>query len=264
MVLDETLFDPLLAPWERGIGAVTVPKEAMKAKAMVKRQREEDAVAPKRKLRRTASMKLSSQNEGLWGDIVANGSVVEEVKRKEWDDSLPDQNEARSTEPVDASNRSNDLNVQVPKAAVKDGIFAGKMFYMHGFDEHKVCASPLRDPSQYADTLQAPILKRHLESHDSEIVSDVTELYETSDAVEPASHIIVPHNASQNDVPPTQDPSSQVMSIVTDLWVEKCLFRKKYIDPTTNVAYAPFQWPLQGISCPKGLCSIPLTVSRIL
>ena len=72
MTLDETLFDPLLDESQRGRDAWI--RRTTSSSSLNKRPRDEDTeLVPARKLRRTASAKFSSQNEGIWGDIMGGG-----------------------------------------------------------------------------------------------------------------------------------------------------------------------------------------------
>lgn len=69
MALEETLYDVRTPVQEQGIGAWNPdPKPPVQ---LGKRNREdESATGNARKLRRTASAKLGSQNAGIWTDIV--------------------------------------------------------------------------------------------------------------------------------------------------------------------------------------------------
>ena len=99
-----------------------------------------------------------------------------------------------------------------------------------------------------ADRVQVSILEKHLYSHDAEILSDMTQLSHTSETTSESELIIVPHTSSNSDIPPTPNPSAQ--EIVTDFWVEKCLHRKEFVDPSSSITNAPFQFPIPGNSLP--------------
>lgn len=79
MILDEGLFNPLTPKDERGKNAWTRPTTV--TSLLGKRERDAanqgetagDSCANRRKLRRTASAKLQSQNSTLWHDIVGTG-----------------------------------------------------------------------------------------------------------------------------------------------------------------------------------------------
>lgn len=66
MVLDESLYDPLLPPAQQGVGAW----KRLAPSIPEKRSNPSTGATKTRKLRRVASTKLGSQNEGLWSDII--------------------------------------------------------------------------------------------------------------------------------------------------------------------------------------------------
>jgi DNA replication regulator DPB11 len=88
MVLEETLYHPTTPEADQGIGAWN--RLSPRPSQLGKRARDaEQALNPARKLRRTASAKLGSQNEGIWTDIVGGVFVVQpqEDEDGQWDDS---------------------------------------------------------------------------------------------------------------------------------------------------------------------------------
>lgn len=70
MVLEETLYHPLLPPEQQGAGAWNRSIPAIREKTS---SAENPSNPRPRKLRRIASVKLEHQNEGIWGDIVGTG-----------------------------------------------------------------------------------------------------------------------------------------------------------------------------------------------
>ena len=72
MILEETLYDPILPVEKQGIGAWNRPTPAV----LAKRPKPLTAGNQRpRKLRRVASVKLGDQTEGIWTDIVGNEST---------------------------------------------------------------------------------------------------------------------------------------------------------------------------------------------
>ena len=85
MILEESCYNPSLPASERGKGAYI--RRSTSTSPLGKRQRAQDmAMENSRKLRRTASAKLNSQNLGLWADIVQADPKVQLMKNNEWDD----------------------------------------------------------------------------------------------------------------------------------------------------------------------------------
>lgn len=161
MILDESLYHPLTPPEERGKNAWI--RRTVSTTSLGKRLRDDGPVPSiSRKLRRVASAKLSSQNEGIWTDIVGGGFGPQERRTSEWD------KHGQSVEtPVDHSSQTltGDTNTAqlapsernatkktlgsvqpVSKgpdtSGVKRGLFQGKRFYIYGFDQRQVCGPP--------------------------------------------------------------------------------------------------------------------------
>ena len=165
MVLEETLYNPLMPSEERGKNAWL--RHAKFNTSLGKRSREDgqSMEAPeaggsgRRKLRRTASNKLGSQNSGIWNDIVGGGftkskSDNAQLTERHASESPHDvrllpskgkRNNATSSsgaiEPTGKENRRPgaglDLQTKDSKG-FKWGLFNGHRFYLHGFDHKKV------------------------------------------------------------------------------------------------------------------------------
>ena len=157
MILDEQLYDPLMEAADRGRNAWV--RKAVSPTSALKRPRHDPiAQPPARKLRRTASARFSSQNESIWTDIVGGGFERDQSRKNEWDD----QRESASTvqqgsdaharvkallhdphQPMDESRLKSESVPEetrsMPSALLnQQGLFAGKRFFLHGFDAKKV------------------------------------------------------------------------------------------------------------------------------
>lgn len=160
MILDENLYHPLLPASDRGRNAWI--KRAISVSSLGKRAREGDvAQNQSRKLRRTASAKLSSQNDGIWTDIVGGGFGPEDSRESAWgaqeytseaDLKAPAaprtrcgsagalQHVRRTTARIDGVDDAGFAPV-VGEIAPNRGLFWGKRFYLHGFNTKKVYKS---------------------------------------------------------------------------------------------------------------------------
>lgn len=167
MILDEVLFDPLLAPADRGQNAWV--RRTVSTSSLAKRPREEDVgPPPARKLRRTASARVGSQNDGIWTDIVGAGFTAEDSKQNEWDDvsdqwaaERPEVSKRGSTNlanPVwtkgkEAQELVLESASKLPEDSTKNlsqarrGLFYGRRFFLHGFDAKKVSCTPMLSKS---------------------------------------------------------------------------------------------------------------------
>jgi DNA replication regulator DPB11 len=225
MILDETLYDPVLPPEERGKGAWdrTKPRRT----SLGKRSRDDSTGTldgRKRKLRRTASTKLTSQNDQIWGDIVGGGGTVLEVARSgQWGaaDEAPkilnDKPPIKELEDPPERTLPNTVEPQpVPK-----GFFSGCRFYFHGFIKPKT-----------------QILCNHLLPQDAEISTTVDELLAPSNSPIRLFRV-VPSSLPVSEHP--ELPASHVqVGTVTEWWVERCLHYKRFMDPGDHVIGRPF------------------------
>ncbi|KAL9026163.1 MAG: hypothetical protein Q9196_005130 [Gyalolechia fulgens] len=158
MILDETLYSLSLPPTERGRNAWI--RRAVSTSSLGKRSLDGDAALNvPRKLRRIASAKLNSQNVGLWTDIVGGDFKAPKLEQDQWLEQMGPHNpksvdgssvavksEVSSTENSSLHSESSavTLNPAIPScpepfadSVPKTGIFAGRRFCLHGFNEKK-------------------------------------------------------------------------------------------------------------------------------
>lgn len=161
MVLEEKCYDPIRPKEEQGKEAWN--RAAISNVALGKRGRVLDRATPatdanpKRKLRRTASAMLGSQNESIWADITAGGLAMKNDETDDWnnqvDESFMDNRaltlnkggiskesstiaEQTTTEDHPAANPTH----RTPGLPLRrqEGIFEGRVAFVHGFDDTKV------------------------------------------------------------------------------------------------------------------------------
>lgn len=162
MILDEKLYSLMLLPAERGQNA-WICRIASSASLGKRARAEESGPKRSRKLRRTASAKLSSQNIGLWTDIVSGPAEVEDTKPSAWDDKQKDCDLKTKAEISERPSPRNEISKESPASEVADektprasssfspagigrkgGLFRGHRFFMHGFSEKQVCKSIIK------------------------------------------------------------------------------------------------------------------------
>ncbi|KAH7419293.1 BRCT domain-containing protein [Cadophora sp. MPI-SDFR-AT-0126] len=237
MILDEKLYDPALPPNERGKDAWD--KTAPKRTSLGKRSRADSTTGldgGKRKLRRTASTKLSTQNEQIWGDIVgagAAGSVTQVDRSGQWGTNDEETPKPKSQPPIVEAQKPN-LSIQstIENPRPAEGIFSGCRFYTHGFP-------PAR----------TRILHGHLFSNGGEVVETVEDLVRESRKYQPNRLFrMLPHDLPVPDFPPLPD-SQLPIETITFWWLERCLHHKKFLDPNDHVVGRPFPvFPIEGFS----------------
>ncbi|CZR57313.1 related to S-M checkpoint control protein Rad4p [Phialocephala subalpina] len=233
MILDEKLYDPALPINERGKGAwdKTKPKRT----SLGKRSREGSTAEEggKRKLRRTASTKLASQSQGLWGDIVGGGGMVAQVSRSGvWDnaddEASPQVQEPKAKAPVVPA-KSSSMQSTLENPPIQ-GMFSGCRFYLYGFNAK-----------------QDPLLRNHLVTNSGEVADTIENLVD----IESRNNVkrlfrIMPPDLKVINYPAL--PQSQLeIETITFWWVERCLHSKKFVEPSECILGRPFpMFPIQG------------------
>ena len=93
---------------------------------------------------------------------------------------------------------------------------------------------------------QTAVLEHHLRSHNAEIVSSLDNFSRQAiPGEDEATFLVVPHTCSEQDIPSTPDTVSKLV-VVTDMWIELCLHRKRYVHPQANLTSSPFRYPIPG------------------
>lgn len=160
MILEEDLYNPAQPQEERGKNAwVRTAPTTTTARGKRSRQDEgamdaaDDIKAGRKKLRRTASIKLQDQNSTLWSDIVGSDHGPITTSRASYDSAPLRIGEEQAVSRQDVgSQHGDDLNprkdesVRIRETFLDDdslvpearGLFFDRSFYLHGFDEKKV------------------------------------------------------------------------------------------------------------------------------
>ncbi|RYP52101.1 hypothetical protein DL768_002651 [Monosporascus sp. mg162] len=228
MILNEACYDPTLPQEERGVGAWT-RKEVRRA-STGKRLREDPAVAAqgKRKLRKTASMKLNSQSENLWGDILNQQTSFNQSKVMSEGQSpnvshigLDDSIISRHSEVAQPEEEPDDHTQS------KGGVFASCRFFVHGFTPAKT-----------------EVVCEHLASHGARISPSVEDLASPDHPEPPTQRFLVVPQAAQPDIHPKLPEG---VHIVTEFYLERCIHGRKLFEPDDHVLGRPFpRFPIEG------------------
>ncbi|EXJ75132.1 uncharacterized protein A1O5_01828 [Cladophialophora psammophila CBS 110553] len=214
MQLDEQLYHPTVPVPEQGVGAWN--RKARRSPQLGKRTRE-DNVGPERsrKLRRTASARLGGQSQDMWSDIVGGaGFEAKKVERPQLKPSIsmPALREsagpAIATRTPRAESVDRDPNLGTKPASL--GFLAGRLFLVKCFNEIK---------------------KNHLQKILLEYGATVTSEGEDADENNPDNIIsILPYDIGKNGSMPTRLVEGGVQA-VSELWLERCMLAKSFIDP---------------------------------
>ncbi|KAJ6439871.1 integral membrane protein [Purpureocillium lavendulum] len=217
MILDEEKFDPLLPVEEQGVGAWV--RKDLKRSSLGKRSRSGTANPAEeggRKLRKTASMKLNSQRNSLWGDILGRSTSREYSFARDSPIDEPTQDATHS-----------DLAVGRDESA---GIFSNCVFATHGCDEAR-----------------QRVLEESIVPLGGLMVRSLEEVISYPAPAEPFYRFLIVPQLSQPDTHP-QVPSDRV-HIVTQYYIERCLHSKSFLHPNSSVFGRPFpKFPIPGFS----------------
>jgi DNA replication regulator DPB11 len=259
LILDEKLFDPVLPPHERGVGAWN--KQRSRLSSLGKRLRENNAAQEegKRKLRKVASMKLNTQRDNLWGDILgkpqaselapapAPAAPLQHVGSNR--QSLPPTQitqPTQSTQPTQLTGRklhdtqgSKLSSFGVP---ADSAVFASCCFYVHGFSAQKT-----------------EILVNTIASLGGLICHSLEEAVSTSGAQLSHRFLIVPQASPSETHPRVPDN----LHVITEFYIERCLHKKYFFDPSQHAIGRPFpSFPIPGFEgltiCTAGFTGVDL------
>jgi DNA replication regulator DPB11 len=231
MILQEELYNPEWPASERGKGA-WIKKRII---SPGKRSRDDsigDLEGGKRKIRRTASTKLTSQNENIWGDIVGGANGVQVAESGVWEG--PVVAGVGKTEDVKGAPRpAAPAIIPVATEPIRPQDFLhGRQFYIEGFERKKY-----------------DVLANHIFSRGGTVVDSPDSL----NAVAAVSSIMVPHDWPASKV---ATPSPEI-SVVTEFWLEQCIWTKTLVSPFNYLLGRPlgdgFRNQLQGFTvCSTG------------
>ncbi|XP_044718910.1 twin BRCT domain-containing protein [Hirsutella rhossiliensis] len=216
MILEEAKFDPLLPLEQQGAGA-WVRKDPRRT-SLGKRSRSAVANRPEegvRKLRKTASMKLNSQRNNLWGDILGRSTSRDYSFNESRRAEAPAQ-DALPPEPLPPQD--------------EDGVYSNCVFAIHGFDQ------------QRQKVLEETVATL------SGIVSPTLEAVASgSMRGEALRRFLIVPQTSQPDTHPRI--LNDDVHIVTEFYIERCMHNKRFFPPSEHVLGRPFpMFPIRGFS----------------
>lgn len=233
MILDEACYDPHLPPGDIGNGAWV--RRDTRRKSLGKRLRdaaEAQSEGGRRKLRKTASMKLNSQRENMWGQILGNqpsqpargqdqsgaeAGAGASLQAEEATQPLPKDSMLRP--PVEPASNAPEVLNSFTRVGNSDTVFASCCFYAFGFS-----------PKHIESMLP------HITSREGTIVSSLDELSASENISR--RFVIVPQDADPRTHPLVPDG----VQVITEFFIEKCIHRKSSAlpDPNAHVLGRPF------------------------
>ncbi len=249
LILNEKLYDPVLPRQQRGLGAWN--KEKPRVSSLGKRLRDNRAAQDegRRKLRKTTSMKLNSQRDNLWGDILGKPQASEPAPTavaQQIPTNPPSMPPTYTTQPTQPS-AAKSLETQGSKlssfgAHDESAIFASCCFYVHGFSAQRT-----------------EILVNIVASLGGLICHSLDEVVSASGAQLAHRFLIVP----QTSAPESHPRLPENVYIITEFYIERCMHKKYFFDPSQHVIGRPFPlFPIPGFEelciCTAGFTGVDL------
>ncbi|KAG6002796.1 hypothetical protein E4U21_002753 [Claviceps maximensis] len=236
MILEETRFDPLLPVEEQGLGA-WIKRDpntlGKRSRSAASNPTEEKGV---RKLRKTASMKLSSQRNNLWGDILGRSSSKEHSCSNE---PIGVEAPLALPPPPPPDHATPDPTMRQPRpldrfeTTQNEGVLAGCILAIHGFNDRR-----------------HTVLEDTITTLGGNVASSLREVATTPASTGHSQHsyrfLVVPQISAASSHPhlPNED-----VEIVTEFFLEKCLHSKQFTHPSQHVLGRPFPvFPIPGFS----------------
>ncbi|SPQ26196.1 f3edb62b-1c02-4f66-b404-bc8eec9aa42f [Thermothielavioides terrestris] len=249
LILDEKLYDPVLPREERGVGAWN--KQKARISSLGKRLRAHNAAGEEgqRKLRKTASMKLNSQRDNLWGDILgkpqASGPTPAAVTQQASTKVAvpPAERTSQPTQPSGAKSlETQDSKHSSFGVSGHNGVFASCCFYIHGFSPAKT-----------------EILVNVVASLGGLVCHSLDEVVSTSGAQLAHRFLIVPQTSAADTHPRVPEN----VHVITEFYIERCMHKKYFFDPTQHIIGRPFPvFPISGFEtlsiCTAGFTGVDL------
>ncbi|KAK1751282.1 S-M checkpoint control protein rad4 [Echria macrotheca] len=252
MILDEKCYDPILPQDKRGVGAWN-KKTITRSVSLGKRSRDPATGQDdgKRKLRKTASVKLTNQRENLWGDILGKPQIVEAAPVVKPEPANPTQ--PAPTIPVEYTTSqmqslgSKPMDTQMTRISSfgppDDGrVFASCGFYVHGFSEQKTA-----------------VVVGAVSSLGGLVCHSLDDLASASGAQLSCRFLVVPQTSTAESHP--QIPEN--VDIITEFYIERCMHKKYFFNPADHVFGRPFPaFPISGFEgltvCTAGFTGVDL------
>ncbi|KAH8899077.1 hypothetical protein GQ53DRAFT_711001 [Thozetella sp. PMI_491] len=250
LILNESCYDPCLPAEEIGVGAWN--RKEVRRVSLGKRLREGAAAVQeqgKRKLRKTASMKLSSQRDNLWGDILGSRAEasfdqsVQSARASPFDEvpTQPATGMSLQQRPSATNSRESAIS-SLAGSSDGDSVFASCGFYIHGFSDQKT-----------------EILANTVSCLGGLVCQSLDEVISASGAQLSHRFVIVPQKSTAESHPKIPE----TVYIITEFYIEKCLHRKSFVGPTDHVIGRPFPvFPIEGFEtltvCTGGFTGVDL------
>ncbi|KAI9685465.1 MAG: hypothetical protein M1820_010801 [Bogoriella megaspora] len=239
MVLDEGLYDPTAPVDQQGKGAwlrqVTTPTKRSRQAT----NGEKDPNAGRRKMRRTASSKLSSQNADIWGQISGAdipSRAVKEDSRWQSDDRPNEGTGSRRA--LEETSGNSPPKPRAPSVTDKSAsailpaqypflnnlpkeFLRGKTVIIYGFNSKRT-----------------EVVQVYLEGAGARVHKLSDTQTPAPESAAPDTYLMVPHEMDPESIRAVKSKLN-ITIIVTEWWLERCLEEKIFIDPSEHTLGRP-------------------------
>lgn len=210
MQLDETSYHPTIPDEEQGVGAWNKSARTAISQTAKRHREETSGLEPPRKMRRTISARLNSQNDDMWSDIVGNdkGSTAEVTEKQ----IQVAKSESDLRRPHEARRQSEGPSTS--KASTSQA-FTGRYFVIQAFTSDKT-----------------RIVRNVVLSLGGVIVESLADLQVIEDVPEDAKILLLPHQ-TPSDQTLEADAKASNFTVASELWIEHCMFTKSFHPPNS-------------------------------
>jgi hypothetical protein len=200
----------------------------------------------RRKLRKTASMKLSSQRDNMWGDILGKPpSADPQAPLGEEQPTQPNTGASFPAPNLQTSRSSFDTQgSKLASFGAMDEVpvFSSCSFYAHGFPGRRL-----------------EVVINTIASHGGYVCQSLDDVISNSGGQMAHRFLVVPQDSKAE----TRPTPPENIHVVTEFFIEKCLHHKRFFDPTSHVIGRPFPvFPIPGFEnlaiCTAGFTGVDL------
>ncbi|KAI5367731.1 Putative BRCT domain-containing protein [Septoria linicola] len=228
MALEESYYACELSREQQGVGAL---RTMSKRTSLGKRGREDSQTAAgagageelgRRKLRKSASMRLGGQSQDLWQSMSQHEVHVDNTVVDAWGETNDESQTLRDSIGPGAGAQHSHATEAIDRHDPKErhGVFAGHFVFVYGFD-----------------LVKTEKLRSVVSLNGATVVDNITELDKASGPPFPGTRCLLMPHAQPTRLP--EVPSGTIL--VTEWWVERCLHFKQQIDPHLDTLSQPMQ-----------------------
>ncbi|KAI1328462.1 hypothetical protein F5Y16DRAFT_369090 [Xylariaceae sp. FL0255] len=234
MILLEDCYDPNMQPDERGKDAWT--RREVRPAPSAKRLRDGSVATAdqgRRKLRKSASMRMTTQSHNIWGDILnqsagdlSRSNIAQNGEDAFANTSRPSLTRAATIAVTTANPAVHSFN-NTNHTAPERGILSGCLFHVDGFSE-----------------AQKSVVFSLLTSYGGQLTANLDDLSPSSKSEFFEDRYLLVPQLSRPDTHPLLPDGAH---IITEFFIERCIHSKTRFSPQDHILGQPFpRFPVDG------------------